>query len=212
MSDPVGYYCDHSDEPMDERTHHEWDLVDYEGWVFQHKPETISAHIGTQDYLTPEQQKQRCPRAVAVYTAGVVEQARTWAVELENQVARLTDELAKYDGKEPTVAEEMRYLNDCLNAVHHLCDEAKKRGITSGGTFTVEAVEKAADGQRPDNPDDNRRRIYLDGKGHAWISVATDTDGAEYIAPIDSAWVDEGKPTGAVRAETGSLREIGRTW
>ena len=100
---PIGYYCDHSDEPMGERTHHEWDLVEDQGWVFQHKPETISAHSGLQEYLTPEQQKQRCPRATAVYTVDAVEQARRIAVELEQSEARLRDlleTLTKEWGKE----------------------------------------------------------------------------------------------------------------
>lgn len=83
---PVGYYCDHSDEPHDARTHHDWEFVEYEGWVFQHKPDTISSHAGTQEYLTPEQQKQRCPRAVPVYPAPVVE-------TLQNELARIETEI-----------------------------------------------------------------------------------------------------------------------
>ncbi|MEU1787042.1 hypothetical protein ABZ553_14450 [Streptomyces sparsogenes] len=215
MSDPVGYYCDHSDEPTGARTHHEWNLVDDQGWVFQHQPNTISAHAGLQEYLTSEQQKQRCPRAVAVYTVDVVEQARRIAVELENRVEQLTDELAKYVGKEPTIAEEMQHLNRCLNAVYDLCEQTKKGASRWENPLPVPewvtAVEEAADGQRPDNPDDKRRRIYIDGKGRAWISVCTGEDGTEYVVEVEEAAQEE-RPVSTVREETGSLREIGRTW
>jgi hypothetical protein len=64
---PVGYYCDHSDEPGDARTHHEWTWVEGEGNVFQPAPNTISSHLGLQDYLPAEKRAQRCPRAVPVY-------------------------------------------------------------------------------------------------------------------------------------------------
>ncbi|MFF8659532.1 hypothetical protein [Streptomyces huasconensis] len=36
-------------------------------------------------------------------------------------------ELAKYVGKEPTVVEEMAYLNSCLNAAFDVCDQAEKQ-------------------------------------------------------------------------------------
>ena len=144
-----------------------------------------------------------------------LEQARRIAVELENENARLTDELNKYVGKEPTVAEEMQHLNRCLNAVYDLCEQAKKNAGRWENPLPVpewvDAVEQAADGQRPDNPDDNRRRIYLDVNGRAWISACTDHDGTEYVVEIDEAAQEE-RPVTAVRAETGNLREIGRTW
>ncbi|MFF6847060.1 MULTISPECIES: hypothetical protein [Streptomyces] len=85
-----------------------------------------------------------------------LEQARRIAVELENENARLADERAKYVGKEPTIAEEMQHLNRCLNAVYDLCEQAKEN---AGRWETplpvpewVEAVEKAADGEREIDP------------------------------------------------------------
>ncbi|MFG3510203.1 hypothetical protein ACGF5F_32425 [Streptomyces sp. NPDC047821] len=69
----VGYYCDHSDEPLDARTHHDWEWVEGEGFVFQHQPDTISAQLGAQDYLSPEKRGRRCPRAKAVYSVDTVE-------------------------------------------------------------------------------------------------------------------------------------------
>lgn len=68
--EPVGFYCDHSGEPADARTHHDWEFVDG-GFVFTHQPEIIRSHGGTQDYLKPEQREQRCPRAVPVYAVDV---------------------------------------------------------------------------------------------------------------------------------------------
>lgn len=83
---PVGYYCDHSDEPIDARTHHDWEFVEGEGFVFQHQPNTITAlcHTG-RTYLKPESREQRCARAVPVYPGPAVE------AELD----RLRDELAE---------------------------------------------------------------------------------------------------------------------
>lgn len=83
---PVGYYCDHSDEPHDARTHHDWEFVEGEGFVFQHGPNTNSAFTYVdRPYLKPENREQRCPRAVPVYPGPAVE------AELE----RLRDELAE---------------------------------------------------------------------------------------------------------------------
>lgn len=67
--EPVGFYCDHSDEPLGARTHHgwEWDEVNG-GHTFQHMPNTISSHTGPdQAYLKPEDRERRCPRALPVY-------------------------------------------------------------------------------------------------------------------------------------------------
>ncbi|MFD5508953.1 hypothetical protein ACFWIB_14420 [Streptomyces sp. NPDC127051] len=47
-----------------------------------------------------------------------------WLLE---RVAELEATLERYVGREPTVAEEMAYLNRCLNAVHDLCREAEKQ-------------------------------------------------------------------------------------
>jgi hypothetical protein len=128
------------------------------------------------------------------------------------EVQRLKGELAKYVGAEPTIAEEMAHLSSCLDAVHALCDEAGAKGITSGGTFTVDAVRDAADGIRPDNPKDRRRRIYIDGKGNAWLDQSVTSDGTRWIAPLAGAMPSGIEPEGYVRTRTGSLREIGRCW
>ncbi|WP_030992183.1 hypothetical protein [Streptomyces sp. NRRL S-1813] len=134
-------------------------------------------------------------------------------------VRRLLDaeaELEKYVGKEPTRDEEAQHVNRCLDAVYHLCEEVKRAAGRWENPLPVPewvaAVEQAADGNRPDNPDDKRRRIYLDGKGNAWISHCTDPADGELIARLDSNPFHDGEPVQEVREHTGGLREIGRCW
>ncbi|MCM1943196.1 hypothetical protein NC239_33845 [Streptomyces sp. G3] len=95
-------------------------------------PETAAAR---------EQAVETARAAVAVAESSVALMKREHA---EN--ARLRAELEKYVGKEPTVAEEMAYLNRCIDAVLDLCARAHGEGIVSGGMFTVSAVMKAATG------------------------------------------------------------------
>lgn len=56
----------------------------------------------------------------------VIDDLRTLLAERDEQIAGLRAERELYVGHEPTVAEEMAYLNDCLNAVHAACDQAEK--------------------------------------------------------------------------------------
>ncbi|MFS4103845.1 hypothetical protein [Streptomyces sp. PD-S100-1] len=85
---PVGYYCDHSDEPADARTHRDWEFIEGEGLVFQHRPETDSAlTFVDRPYLRAENRETRCPRAVPVYTGPVVD-AELAAVRAERDRAR----------------------------------------------------------------------------------------------------------------------------
>lgn len=77
---PVGYYCDHSDEPRGQRTHEGWAWTDdSREWMLQ--PDTISAHGGTTDW---DPERRVCPRAVPVYAVD--------ASALTAQVERLTAE------------------------------------------------------------------------------------------------------------------------
>lgn len=81
---PVGYYCDHSDEPYGARTHHDWEWDEENGGHnWKHLPSTISAHTGLdQVYLKPEDRDRRCPRATLVYVA-TPERAAAQAVQPE---------------------------------------------------------------------------------------------------------------------------------
>lgn len=131
-------------------------------------------------------------------------------------VARMRDtlvgELAKYVGAEPTIAEEMAYLSECLNAVHDLCTRAQAFADQDGRSVPewIEQVRGAASGMRPNDPADNRHRIYIDGKGNGWISVCSD-EGTEWVVPVQAAAHVE-QDVRDVADETGFLREIGRCW
>ncbi|MFC5802742.1 hypothetical protein [Streptomyces formicae] len=134
----------------------------------------------------------------------------------ETEVERLRAELAKYVGKEPTVVEEMAYLNRCLNAVHDVCDAAEKQATRWEQPLPVPewvaTVREAATGERTDNPNDRRRRIYIDGNGDAWLDQSVTSDGTRWIAPLAGSMPTGSEAEAAVRGRTGSLREIGRCW
>ncbi|MGW0584472.1 hypothetical protein ACWD25_53245 [Streptomyces sp. NPDC002920] len=58
---------------------------------------------------------------------------------------------------------------------------------------------------------DKRRRIYVDGHDNAWIDAGRDPQtGEQDIAGVSDPW--KVKAATDVRAEAGSLREIGRCW
>lgn len=89
-------------------------------------------------------------RGMAYGLAAQLEQARRIAVDLENENTRLTAELDKYVGKEPTRDEEMQYLTSCLDAVLAVCDAAEKQATRWENPLPVpewvETVRKAAEG------------------------------------------------------------------
>lgn len=53
--------------------------------------------------------------------------AERQARERDERVTNLEATLERYVGQEPTVAEEMAYLNRCLNTVRDVCDTAEKQ-------------------------------------------------------------------------------------
>ncbi|KOV07474.1 hypothetical protein ADK92_05480 [Streptomyces sp. XY533] len=124
----------------------------------------------------------------------------------ERTIGEQAELLAKYVGKEPTLRDEMAYLSRCLDAVYGLCREVDADGNTADGKFTPAAVIQAASGEREDNPNDRRRRLYLDGHGQAWVETSEGL-----VTQIGmSLW--DGEPIGDVRQRTGEIHEIGRTW
>ncbi|WP_435285175.1 hypothetical protein [Streptomyces bacillaris] len=128
----------------------------------------------------------------------------------EARIAELEAQLGRYVGKEPTVRDEMAYLQRRLNSVLELCDSAAAQAARWENPLPVPewvtAVREAATGERPDNPADRRRRIYLDGHGNAWLSLTENS-----IGPLAGAhWSEE--TTTSVRNRTGELHEIGRCW
>lgn len=60
------------------------------------------------------------------WLVGELTEARTKLEIAERRNGELADQLEKYVGHEPTISEEMTYLNGCLNAVHAACDRAEK--------------------------------------------------------------------------------------
>lgn len=63
-----------------------------------------------------------------------------------------------------------------------------------------------------DDMSDRRRRIYIDGKGNAWMDQSVTSDGTRWISPLAGSMPTGAEPEGQVRESTGSLREIGRCW
>lgn len=129
---------------------------------------------------------------------------------LEQAQARITQlegQLERYVGKEPTVRDEMAYLQRKLNSVRELCDEAR---LGSCLGITIEAVEQAVEGERVLPPDDKRRRIYIDGNGSGWVDLSVDNHGLIWLRRISNS--DAHATPDSIRAETGGLYEIGRCW
>lgn len=61
--EPVGFYCDHSDEEPGKRTHEGWEWTDEER-VWTHQPTIVSSHAGPHEW---DMDRRLCPRAVPVY-------------------------------------------------------------------------------------------------------------------------------------------------
>lgn len=89
--------------------------------------------------LSPNGLPRRIPDEVEIHER--VAPAVEW---LLNRVTELEADLAKYAGHEPTIAEEMAYISNSLDAVLAVCHEAKRDGCLG---VTPEAVEQAASGE-----------------------------------------------------------------
>lgn len=67
-----------------------------------------------------------------------------------DRIAELEAERKKYVGVEPTVAEELAYVNRCLNAVYAVCDAAEKQATRWENPLPVPEwvalIRNAADG------------------------------------------------------------------
>ena len=72
--------------------------------------------------------------------------------------------------------------------------------------FLAEENTAGGEGAEPDR----RRRLYVDGRGRAWIDQSLTDDGTQWIACVVASGGEFTAPQ--VIAETGSLREIGRCW
>jgi hypothetical protein len=145
----------------------------------------------------------------AEFTAHARDDIPDLLVELD----RVRAELAKYVGHEPTLTDEMAYLRRCLNDVYEVCDQAETRATRWEQPLPVPewvaTVRQAADGERPDNPDDKRRRIYIDGDGNGWLDQSVGYGGIRWVAPL-AIFPGDSEPAASVRDRTNGLHEIGR--
>lgn len=94
----------------------------------------------------------------------------------------------------------------------HFHEAARLLEDTGHDDDAVNLLDTLADGIHAEAEDasDNRRRLFVDGKGNGWISVCHD-EGAEWIVPVQPEAAVE-QDVRDVADETGSLREIGRCW
>ncbi|MGW1997219.1 hypothetical protein [Embleya sp. NPDC001921] len=146
-------------------------------------------------------------RAAAADTlAAERDQARAIAVDLEQQLA------AAANGDTTRELREQRDQALALAEISRAAAEAADIPIVDGLTVDDYVAMRRAiyDAVAPRKPSDNRRRIYIDGHGLAWIDSCQDPDGTQYIGGIDSS---PGREEAAekVRARTGALRVIGAT-
>lgn len=182
--------------------------------LHKHPAYWVNTEYTDADGVTTHETVADCPWAEA--DAQFVAHARQDVPWLLAEVTRLRAALAKYVGKEPTIADEMAYLQRCLNAVYEVCDQAAAQATRWENPLPIPewatTVRQAASGERPDNPADKRRRIYLDGTGNAWIVVGQDPEDGELLAQIDAACLPPEETAHDVRERTGELHEIGRCW
>jgi hypothetical protein len=167
---PVGYHCDHSDEPYGARTHHSWEWNENGGgFVYGPHPDTISSHTGPdQAYLKPEDRGIRCPRAVPVYAVGVpallaeVERLAARVAELEAERHTTNEALSE-------AAEELRDANTAAGLV------AEYHVPTTDGRWL--AVRREPNGDRwaiyTANSIVGGRQTWT---GDLWISIPLATD------------------------------------
>lgn len=144
--EPVGYFCDHSDEPYGARTHYDWEWDEVNGGhTFQHAPNTISAHTGVdRGYLKPEDAERRCPRALPVYAVDVPALlARINELEAERHSTNeaLSEAAEALRAKDQRIAE----LETRVDALERPAIEAKRTEIRSSYTELIAQAEQDRD-------------------------------------------------------------------
>jgi len=129
--------------------------------------------------------------ADALVSAQLIQSPET-AAETE----RLRAELAKYVGKEPTIAEEMAYLSSCLDAVRDVCDDAEKQATRWEHPLPVPEwvakVRSAADGLEP-------RRSYPPAL--PWAALMDDEDLSDFLDELAASAVTYDKSAALTEVE-----------
>ncbi|HEY1180235.1 MAG TPA: hypothetical protein VGF17_29105 [Phytomonospora sp.] len=169
--------------------------------------------------LSPNGEARKVPMPLGETLAPAVE----WLV---NRVAELEAQAAT--ARADALTEAAGIVNDTVHLFPDTSEYAAAKGALEGLAIRLRRLD-AAPSPQPGTPEhaagaeqllalaaaegkpDNRRRIYIDGKGNAWIDAATDpVTGEQDIVGITDPW--KLKSAAAVRDETGDLREIGRCW
>lgn len=134
----------------------------------------------------------------------------TPVVELEEhlaqaraRIAELEAELARYVGKEPTIAQEMAYLSRCFFAVHQVCDEVEQQAARWEQPLPVPdwvaTVRAAATGERETTP-----------AALPWAHVMTDDDLHGFLDDLLCAAMNRWRtnPDGSPVPDRDTLAEI----
>jgi len=94
----------------------------------------------------------------------------------------------------------------CLTHVDVVSEDVWKAAKEANDLAAAVAAKAKAD-----DPNDRKRRIYVDGKGDGWIDLSVDPEtGERQLTGITNAWKIASAEE--VRNDTGDLREIGRCW
>ena len=161
------------------------------------------------DRLTPEREaeivrfRDDCHPVTGVLAAARVHDALS-ALLAELAAVRAERDQALDD---LTGANLARWEEEQDNARLRLALKSAQRGRRQARARVAELEAGAV----AEDPNDRRRRIYIDGKGDGWIDSGVDTEtGERDVAGITNPW----KVASAedVKADSGSLREIGRCW
>jgi hypothetical protein len=166
---PVGFYCDHSDDPPGERVHDRWEYVDGEGWTLQEDSTVVKALTLPGDRRGREQVTPRCLRAVPVYAVD----APALAAELDDlraQNAKTEDNFTSYA---ETVAMELARLRGMNSRLHTALEQVRLLAVQPD---LLRLIEKAL-GEGPAGP-----AAYVNGdNGTTLCCIACDG----HIAHID---------------------------
>lgn len=113
--------------------------------------------------------------------------------ELRARVAELEAERAKYVGKEPTIAEEMAYLSNCIDSVLAVCDTAEQQATRWENPLPVpewvEKVRAAANGL-------TERRSYPPAL--PWAALMDHEDMTDFLDELGAAAITHADSTTAL--------------
>lgn len=117
--------------------------------------------------------------------ASWLENSPRYVTDALARITELEAQLTKYVGHEPTIAEEMAYLSNCLDSVRTVCNQAEQQASRWENPLPVPEwvakVRAAADGLEP-------RRSYPPAL--PWAALMDTDDLAEFMSDLDAAMRD----------------------